>query len=623
MAFSLTLTLSQPNSISTLTNSQIKKYHLLFPKLPFPTYKFPHPTTSCSAQKPFTNILEVVTDFNEADKSIPCVRTYENDLTRLTLVGPVDFQQALTAAAADGGEAAGEHMSSGMPSMVVETLFPGNSDEHSTVSTRLFLPARKVMEKAQKLKSTLTKEMLSGTTSTNILAMTFRQVTLQHLWNFELVLFIPGAERDMNDLEIPREVPPSFAITSLDERVISVIAEVVCLAALESTKRHLLKETPGGAANKFFPWFHKHKSIVSKDSSVTLYNLMECEIVANANTLFQKFSSERANYRPREGRWMSNWLTSTTYSKLEQTGGPEFITWLSEYVPAYKLQIDSEKFGNVKFEGWKKTATNTLEVFLTHSQMVGLSDILDMFYEDVYTLPYKQLSSGVVAKSFNSPSSKRSISMSKAISMVFASEIFLVAIIILGQRYIPSRKHYHPDIYPVNSSDMISIQHHSMESSKLEDYCVSIVRRIKEFYCWPGDILPMYLKYEMDSKDSDLNSSSMPSEGIEDEMKAAAQDIASYQVVLSADGNIVGFQPTSRVAVNQWAANPLVKELYGGKKLSPGLIERGLKISRPSDVVVLELLMSANPQSSFALVQGKFTILFGFFYFSSLLSELS
>jgi hypothetical protein len=41
-------------------------------------------------------------------------------------------------------------------------------------------------------------------------------------------------------------------------------------------------------------------------------------------------------------------------------------------------------------------------------------------------------------------------------------------------------------------------------------------------------------------------------------------------VVLSTDGKIVGFQPMSRVAVNRWAANPLAKELYGGRKLSPG-----------------------------------------------------
>lgn len=43
------------------------------------------------------------------------------------------------------------------------------------------------------------------------------------------------------------------------------------------------------------------------------------------------------------------------------------------------------------------------------------------------------------------------------------------------------------------------------------------------------------------------------------------------QVVVSSDGKIIGFQPTNRIAVNNWAANPLAKELYGGKKLSPGI----------------------------------------------------
>lgn len=40
--------------------------------------------------------------------------------------------------------------------------------------------------------------------------------------------------------------------------------------------------------------------------------------------------------------------------------------------------------------------------------------------------------------------------------------------------------------------------------------------------------------------------------------------------MLSSEGKIIGFQPTSRVAVNHWAANPLAKELYGRRKLSPG-----------------------------------------------------
>ncbi|PHT27225.1 hypothetical protein CQW23_33168 [Capsicum baccatum] len=227
------------------------------------------------------------------------------------------------------------------------------------------------------------------------------------------------------------------------------------------------------------------------------------------------------------------------------------------------------------------------EDMVAHLSNNGISKLL-CEDQDVCTLRYKELSSGVVAKSFK---------------------------------------------HPVNSSDMISIQHQSMESCEQKDeifpqsianglcllrkkkrswkitYCVSTVRRINEFYRWPGDIweLPMFLKHAMDSKDSDLNSSSTPSEGAEDELKAAAQDIASYQVsflgcsfwvVLSRDGKIVEIQPTNRIAENQWAANPLVKELYGKKKFVPGLIERGRKmITRPNDVVILELLMSSNPQS--------------------------
>lgn len=115
----------------------------LFRKIPLRTRRIPLPVVSCSLPKPpipttEQDILQVVADFDGADdKALPGVRTYENNLARLTLVGAVDFEQALTAAAADGGEAAKEHIESGMPAMVVETLFPGLSDEHSTVSTRL------------------------------------------------------------------------------------------------------------------------------------------------------------------------------------------------------------------------------------------------------------------------------------------------------------------------------------------------------------------------------------------------------------------------------------------------------------------------------------------------------
>ncbi len=90
----------------------------------------------------------------------------------------------------------------------------------------------------------------------------------------------------------------------------------------------------------------------------------------------------------------------------------------------------------------------------------------------------------------------------------------------------------------------------------------------------------------------------------------------------------------SRVAVNRWAANPLAKELYGGRKLSPGrcwfsfasshcvliccwiniwfmllvlawvgFLEPSLKVRNPSELVVMELLMSENPDACFALAR--------------------
>lgn len=91
--------------------------------------------------------------------------------------------------------------------MVIETVFPGPTAKSATVSTRLFLPARKVKEKAQKLKKSFSEDIFAGTSAKNILAMTFRQVVMQKIWSFELVLFRPGTERDMEDLENPREVP--------------------------------------------------------------------------------------------------------------------------------------------------------------------------------------------------------------------------------------------------------------------------------------------------------------------------------------------------------------------------------------------------------------------------------
>ncbi|XP_023908450.2 uncharacterized protein LOC112020120 isoform X1 [Quercus suber] len=604
--------------LQSLTLPLLPKPLNLIPKLLLKTQRNPLPVLSCSPTDQELQVLEAAV-LDSDEKSLPCVRTYENDSSRLALVGAVSFHQALTAAAADGGRAADEHLDSGIPAMVVETVFPARSDDHSTVSTRLFLPARKVRERAKKLRRSISEDMLLSTTSRNILAMTFRQVVLEQLWSFELVVFRPGSERNMEDLENPREqVPASFSLSSSDERAIAVLAEAICISALQSTERHFLDNILSKPSSNIFRWFRKPTRIASKDSSVIIYELFEDEIIENAKTLLEDFNSTKEGYKPQKTESKHHWWMLSGQTELEKIGGPQFSAWTMEYVPAYRLQIDTDILKNIKFEGWKKSTNNRWEVLLTHSQMVGLAGILDLYYEDLYSLPNKQLSCGVVANFANLSNKKRSSSWLKMMSVSLASGVFLVIISALGQLGLPHLSkggRYPVEHRPLPSSEVDCALIQSLDARELEEFCISIVKKIKDAFGWAGDIrtetrigawtgeLPSYLRM-VGEADSDIESiPTAPSEKIDTDMRISAHDIASYQVVLSTDGKLVGFQPTSRVAVNRWAANPLAKELYGGRKLSPGFIEPGLKVRHPRELVVMELLMSENPDACFALAR--------------------
>ncbi|KAJ4975381.1 hypothetical protein NE237_000487 [Protea cynaroides] len=536
----------------------------------------------------------------------------------LEAVAQTDGEKEKTA---DGGEAADEHIAAGMPTMVVETIFPGPSEENSTVSTRLFLPARKVKEKAKKLRHTLTPDILSSNASKNILAMTFRQVVLHHVWSFELTLFSPGTERNMGDLEKPREASAFVTLSSSDERVLSVLAEAVCMCAVEDTEKDFLGKSSGRTSNNIFHWFQNSRRIASKDSSVFIDKLFQNEMVENSKSLLEKFNAVKANIR--HAKMKNQWWTSSTYSKLERFGGAEFSAWTREYIPAYRLQIDADKLKNVKFNGWKKSADNRWEALLTHSQMVGLANIIDMYYEDVYTLPNKQLSYSVARNRINLSVDKER-SLWKLFSIILPCGFILFSVGVLSQLHWSHIVRKRPAVpFPALVSEVGCYQHQSIEATKLETQCVSIVQKIKDAYGWPGDIivdsnigawtgeLPSYfwrdkdavVQEDVSSSAVDNEASSISSDTMNDEMKTAAKHIASYQVVLSKDGKTIGFQPTSKRAVNYWGDHPLTMELYNGQKLSPGLIEPGLKIPRPNEVAVIELLMSLNPGSQFALAR--------------------
>ncbi|XP_076943147.1 uncharacterized protein LOC143613277 [Bidens hawaiensis] len=558
---------------------------------------------------PLPETQQYILDGEEDVNSAPCVRTYENDLGRLTVTGDVDFDQALTAAAADGGGAAEEHVAHGLDVMVAETVFPGHADEHSTISTRLFLPSRKVKERAKRLKNYLTKEVLSSTSSTNILAMTFRQVTIRKLWSFELFLFRPGTTRDMNDLVNTREIPASFTLSSSHETAISILAEVVSVSALESTKKEFLDYS-----YNVFGWFKKPEKFVSKDASVVLYKVLEDEVVENAKSLLETFNSMKESYKVPEGSVKFNWWPLSVITKFEKIGGREFGAWVGEYVPAYKLQIDSGKLSDLKFEGLKECDNNRWEVLLTHSQMVCLANILDMYYEDLYTLPNKKLPYNAADKITNMNIKKKSNSVLKTLSTIITSGCFIAAIGAMGRLYFPRFQNTQKHLV-ANQQSQSSIRLWSMDPSMLEDVCMSIIKKVQLVYGWSGEIrkesgggvstgqLPDYMRRLVQVDDDISHASTSTNETDQELLAASGHKIASYQIVLSSDGRIVGFQPTSLLAVNNWASNPLTAELYGRKKLSPGFFEPSLKVKRPTEVVLLELVMSEVNGSQFVLVR--------------------
>lgn len=167
-----------------------------------------------------------------------------------------------------------------------------------------------------------------------------------------------------------QQVSASFTLCSSDERIISVLAEAVCISALQSTERSFLDNYLGRSSSSLFRWLQMPRRIVSNDSSVIITKLFEDEIVENARSLLEEFNSTKAHFRPLRNKLKYSWWMPSAHSKLEKIGGPQFSAWTREYVPAYRIQIDANRVKDIKFEGGRKSLDNKWEILLTHSQMV-------------------------------------------------------------------------------------------------------------------------------------------------------------------------------------------------------------------------------------------------------------
>ncbi|KAJ3708924.1 hypothetical protein LUZ61_012629 [Rhynchospora tenuis] len=545
-------------------------------------------------------LFPTITD--PASTRLPAVRTYESDLAVLSITGSAGANQAVAAAAADGGAAAKEHLSSGTEAMVIETVFPGGtSDGSSTVSTKLFLPAKKVKEKAKKLRKGRGSDTMPG--SKNILPMTFRQVVLDQLWSFNLAILAPGSERNM-DFTAPREGEVEFTVSSSDEKFLSSLSEAVCTFMIENIR---------GMDNK-----NSRLKSSSHDFSISIHTIEEEDIMNYVMNQSEILNSVV------EGKPSKSFLWEPPcYRMLERISSRELVDRMHNFFPAYRLQVMFDAFQELKLEGWHEVAENRWEVLLTHFQMMELANILDIYYEDQYTLPTKKLFCRPLSAPVNAT---RNSGSSLKVLLATTTGFFVIGLLGLGAQVFGAHLSK-PKVHSQESFDICTPEKNSgfiyaTNIDLLEESCKSVVKKIKEALGSSGDIMfdtnmgawigavPNYLRgtnpvnhdvgtytaEEISNGPSDLGKK-------EPEIEDAAQDIASFQVVLSEGGEIVGFQPTSRVAVSIWASHPLAKELYKGRKLTPGILEPNLKIPRPEKVVLIELLMSTNPDSFFALAR--------------------
>ncbi|XP_066329099.1 uncharacterized protein [Miscanthus floridulus] len=569
-------------------------------------------------------------DTRVADDLIPIARCYEGRLARLELAGAARREQAVAAAAAaDGGATAEAHLAAGSDAMVVEAFLPGPHGGGTTASsTRVILQAKEVKDKASKIEKQFGSDFFFANEpdSESMLAMAFKQVVIQRLSNFRLEVFSPGSVRDFQDFGKPRKGSLDCSISSSDGKLLSSLAEAIFSCVIEDARKNHF----GGIGSLF----QKRQLNCSLDSSVCIHRISEAEIVKNAKRCLETSSLMKFSHEAHKTK--NGWWPPPNYESLVKIGGPELVLWTNEYIPTYKLQINTNilENSNLEGEGLYELESNRREVLLTHSQLVELGNVLDMYFEDQFTLPGKTFH-----PHWNSDPSKikKNNGYLNNLSTFLAGSCIFLFVAVFAQLCCPQSfrdKRLFKESSNASSSQNYCSDIKSLDNSEIQAYCTSLVKKMKDSYGCLGDVMvdahigawvgelpncfkainsedaaasgyfqhPDTLSQENQSQSVPINIKMSHLEQ-NDRTQETLQNIASFQVVISEEGKVVGFQPTNRPAVNHWATNPLATLLYQGRSLSPGILEPRLKISRPAKAAPIELLMSVNQDSFFALAR--------------------
>jgi hypothetical protein len=159
-------------------------------------------------------------------------------------------------------------------------------------------------------------------------------------------------------------VSVDFSISSSDEKLLSSLAEAIFSCATEDATKDFLGDK--GSSSQ------KRQLSCSTDSSVSIQRIPEAQVVNNAKKCLESFNLVKPSHQV-YNKSKNGWWPTPNYESLQKLGGPDFVHWVNEYIPSYKLQINVDVFRKTNLQGRHELANSRWEVFLSHFQLVHCS----------------------------------------------------------------------------------------------------------------------------------------------------------------------------------------------------------------------------------------------------------